>query len=125
VPAGHARGAIELKVFETRYLIAVRDAEEVVRNYRRTLGELPAQPAEVAAAGLELPPDPLGGVWEWADEPDAEPGEVRSSIYYEVFAKLSADSGLGGLGVSASSGGPVGPARTPPADRDEHNAGHE
>ncbi len=120
VPAGRARDAIEVKIFETRYLIGVRDAEEVIREYRRTLGELPSQPADVAAAGLELPPDPLQGVWEWSDDPESPAGALRSSSYYEVFGKLSAESGLGRLGASQDADGPVGPAGA--RGGDQHDA---
>ena len=123
VPEGRARDAIEVKIFETRYRIGVRDAEEVVRQYRRTLGELPAQPADVGAAGLELPPDPLQGTWEWNDAPDANAGELRSSRYYEVFGKLSADSGLGGLGASRGPVGEVGPAGTRAGDHHDATEG--
>lgn len=123
VPEGPARRAIELKIFETRYMIAVRDAEEVVRAYRRTAGRLPATPSDVSAAGLELTPDPLGGVWQWSDDLDADPGALRSSRYYEVFVKLSADSGLGALGLDRSPDGPVGPAGSVPGSSTEQESG--
>ena len=114
VPEGAARRAIEVKIFETRYEIAVRDAETVIREHRRLTGRLPASPPEVTAAGLELPPDPLQGVWKWSDALDADPGAVRSSRYYEVFLKLSQDSGLGAMGLDESSLGAAGPVGVVP-----------
>ena len=95
VPEGNARKAIEVKIFETKYQIGVRDAEEVIATYRRTTGALPRQPGDVGAAVLTLPPDPLGGTWVWSDDLEAPPGSLRSTAYYDVFSKLSQETGLG------------------------------
>lgn len=124
VPPGRAREAIEVKIFETKYQIGVRDAEKVIAAYRRATGQLPGQPADVSAAGLTLPPDPLGGTWRWSDDLDAGPGSLRSTEYYAVFSKLSADTGLGPLGADSGPEGPVGPVGVVPdrfsEDKDEH-----
>jgi hypothetical protein len=94
-----ARKAIGVKIFETRYQLAERDAGRVVAEFRRREGRLPATPEDVTAAGFALPSDPLGGTWTWNPEPDAELGAVRSSQYYEAFSKLSRETGLGALGI--------------------------
>lgn len=103
VPEGASRRAIEVKIFEVRYLIGKRDAEAVVGAFRSRTGNLPPTPSVVEQAGLTLPPDPLGGEWEWDTSPGAEIGSLRSSRYVEVFRKLSQDSGLGALGLDRSS----------------------
>ncbi len=100
LPPGAARDAVEVKIFETRYEIAERAAASVVAAFRRTQGRLPTEPTEVAAAGLALPEDPLGGTWRWDRSPDAELGAVISSEYYRVFSELSRASGLGALGLA-------------------------
>jgi len=88
-------GAVDAKIFETRYQIAERDAQRVIGEYRRMKGELPSTPEAVGEAGLSLPQDPLGGTWVWNQELDAELGSVHSSAYYRAFAELAKRTGLG------------------------------
>ncbi len=90
-----ARTAVEVKIFETVYLIAVRDAGHVLQEFRRATGDLPADPSEVVTAGLQLPADPLGGRWTWDPDPEAEIGTVISTRYCEVFKELAETHGLG------------------------------
>lgn len=92
-----ARTAVEVKIFETRYLIAVRDAGRAVQEFRRQTGDLPAKPADVASAGLTLPADPLGGRWTWDLSPEVEIGTVTSSDYCDVFTAVAKEHGLGRL----------------------------
>ncbi len=87
-----ARKAVEVKIFETRYLIARRDAEAALVEVRRRTGDLPEAPTDVP-----LPADPLGGVWQWDPDPDVEVGTLISSRYCEVFAELADEYGLGRL----------------------------
>ena len=125
VPKGRARAAIEVKIFETRYLMAARDADAAVASFRRAEGRLPAEPGDVTAAGIALPADPLGGHWRWDDDPDAAPGSLKSSEYYAVFSKLSSESGLGPLGVAQEPGGPVGPVGVVPDGFGDENEDDE
>lgn len=99
-----ALNAIEVKIFEVKYQVAERNAQRIVEEYRRRRGQLPAEPERVGELGLELPPDPLGGRWKWDRSPDAEFGSVQSSLYYQRFADLSRESGLGSLGVDFGDG---------------------
>ena len=97
LPTGQdaVRIALELKIFELRYAISVRDVEQAVETYRRENGGLP----ESVAALPGLPSDPLGGVWTWDRRPDSEEGAVFSSKYCEVFTKLSREASLGELSL--------------------------
>ncbi len=108
LPEGRARNAVEVKIFETKYQVAERGAQRVIAQYRRQQGRLPGHPMAVSDLGLDLPQDPLGGTWEWNREPEAELGSVQSSNYYEVFSRLSRESGLGSLGVELSGDAGVG-----------------
>lgn len=96
---GPAKNAVRVKIVETQYLIAERDAGRVISEYRRRNGRLPAEPKAVLEAGFELPADPLGGTWIWNRDPKAEFGSVHSSNYYTEFGRLARESGLGALGV--------------------------
>ncbi len=89
------RTTVEVKIFETRYEIAKGGAQAAVEEYRRRTGDLPAHPSDVTGLGLQLPPDPLGGRWEYHPSPDMEIGTVWSSAFCEVFAALSHEHGLG------------------------------
>ena len=95
-----ARRAVEVKVIEVRYLIGRRDAGEVIAEYRRRSGGEPDLPEDVAALGLALPPDPLGGRWVWDRDPAAVPGSVASTAFCDVFEPLSRETGLGRIGLS-------------------------
>jgi hypothetical protein len=90
-----ARRAVEIKIIEVQYLIGQRDAAAAITEFRRTTGDLPRQPADVASAGMTLPADPLGGSWVWDTSGEAELGDIRSSRYCEVFTPLSEEAGLG------------------------------
>ena len=101
LPDGPGKTAVEVKILETRYLIAKRDAEAAVQEFRQRRGSLPASPQDVAEEGLTLPADPLGGRWRWDDDPGAPWGAVVSTVYHERFLELSKATGLGRLGGSA------------------------
>jgi hypothetical protein len=94
-----ARVAVDIKILEVRYQIGQKNADRVLAEFRRTHGRLPTEPSGVVSAGLELPPDPLGGVWVWDTTEQAELGDVRSSRYCEVFVPLAKNSGLGQLSI--------------------------
>ena len=98
MPESAARTAVEVKILETRYLIALRSAESVVATYQERQGELPPSPESVAELGLSLPEDPLGGRWQWDASLDAEPGSLVSSRYIAVFSAIVRDTGLGVVG---------------------------
>jgi tetratricopeptide (TPR) repeat protein len=89
------RTAVEVKIFETRYEIALQDAQGMVEQYRRQTGSLPASPADVVELGLVLPEDPLGGVWAYNPSSKMEIGTVWSSARCRVFTSLSREHGLG------------------------------
>jgi hypothetical protein len=112
LPAGDARDAVDVKIFETKYLIAKRDAEAAVGAFRSRFGRDPKQPGEVPAAGMPWPADPLGGTWEWDRAEDAEWGSLRSSRYYDVFRGISKAKGLGALGIDDAHT-PLGPTVPP------------
>jgi hypothetical protein len=99
LPAGQGkvRIALELKVFELEYLLAVRGVERALTAYRREHGEHPAEPSELAGA----PRDPLGGTWTWDRSPDAVFGKVASSAYCAVFTERSVKASLGRLSIVA------------------------
>lgn len=92
-----AREAVEVKIIELKYLIARRDAMEVITEFRRATGNLPDSPGDVASIGLTLPPDPLLGEWTWDRDPELEVGTVISTNYCEVFTELARKHGLGRL----------------------------
>lgn len=89
------RSAVQVKIRETEYLIARRDATRVVEEYRRRAGDLPARPQDVSGMGLSLPVDPLGGAWDWDPDPEAEIGTVWSSEWCSVFSAIAQEHGLG------------------------------
>ena len=97
LPAGQGkvRTALELKVFELEYLLAVRGVERALTAYRRQHGEHPAEPSELAG----VPRDPLGGTWTWDRSPDAVFGTVASSAYCAVFTERSVKASLGRLSI--------------------------
>ena len=90
-----SRTAVDVKVLETRYLIARRDATAVVEQYRLAEGALPRTPQDVAALNLELPADPLGGRWAWDQSMGVPLGALISSAYVSVFSAIVRDKGLG------------------------------
>ncbi|MCP4869676.1 MAG: hypothetical protein GY898_13265 [Proteobacteria bacterium] len=92
-----AREAVEVKIIELKYLIARRDAMDVVTEFRRLTGDLPENPADVASRGLELPRDPFLGQWTWDPDPKMEVGTLISTNYCEVFTQLAREHGLGRL----------------------------
>ncbi len=94
-----AQRAVDIKILETRYNIGQRDAGAVVAQYRRATGSLPRQPSGVASAGMQLPPDPLGGEWTWDTSDEAELGDVRSTSYCAVFTPLAEEAGLGRISL--------------------------
>ena len=94
-----ARRAVEIKILEIRYLLGRSQAGAVIAEFRRTTGSLPGEPPDVASAGLELPPDPLGGLWTWDTDEEAQLGEVRSTRYCEVFTPMAEEAGLGRLSL--------------------------
>lgn len=89
------RTTVEVKIFETRYLIELQQVQQAVEEYRRRTGDLPDQPSDVLEAGLSLPEDPLGGHWVYNPSPDVEIGTCWSSAYCRVFSALSHEHGLG------------------------------
>ncbi|MEE2830348.1 MAG: hypothetical protein VX498_14260 [Myxococcota bacterium] len=97
LPAGHTeiRSALELKVFELKYLVGVQAIERVLQQHRASHGAFPESPADLEATIV----DPLGGFWEWDPSEDAAPGKVRSSRYCEVFVERSKKASLGRLSV--------------------------
>lgn len=99
LPPSHSRTAVEVKILETRYLIALRDATATVEQYRLQTGELPRTPQDVSALGLELPADPLGGLWRWDEGSEAKAGSLISSAYVSVFTAIVRDKGLGTVGA--------------------------
>jgi hypothetical protein len=104
VPDPRAQNAIDVKLFELKYQMAERNAQRVVDEYRSRSGQLPSEPELVSEIGLELPPDPLGGRWQWNRGLDAELGSVLSSRYYQRFLELSRETGLGALGIDFGDG---------------------
>ena len=94
LPPGNARTAVKVKIFETEYLKVKARAEEVVADWRRRTGHYPTDPDELGEA---LPPDPLGGRWEWDLAPDADIGQLRSSAWQERFKAVCEETGLGPL----------------------------
>ena len=95
LPEGRARDAVRVKIIETRYLIARRDALAAIKQYKKTAGRIPASPADVTKLGLVLPDDPLGGRWIWDEHHSAESGSVVSDAYEHVFSELATETGLG------------------------------
>ena len=95
LPEGGARVAVEVKILETRYLIARRDAMAAVDVFRKRHGGLPQLGVKTTDGQLELPSDPLGGSWVWDSNPDAAPGSLVSDAYFEVFSTIAEETGLG------------------------------
>ncbi len=95
LPDSASRTAVEVKILETRYLIAQRAVSAVIEEYRAQQGRLPATPQDVAELGLELPVDPLGGRWDWEQGLDVPVGTVISSAYVSVFSEIIRETGLG------------------------------
>jgi len=104
LPPSAAREAVEVKILETRYLIARRDAVSVLQQFRDQHGVFPEQPQDVARLGLSLPDDPLGGRWIWDTAANAEPGSLVSSAYVAVFSAIVRDKGLGSVGRGTHGG---------------------
>ncbi len=98
LPPSASRTAVEVKILETRYLIALRDATAMVEQYLLQEGGLPSTPQDLSVLGLELPADPLGGRWRWEEGADAKPGALISSAYVSVFTAIVRDTGLGTIG---------------------------
>lgn len=99
LPAGQhkVRTALALKVFELEYLVALRDVEDALADYRREYGEHPAEPSDLPG----ILQDPLGGTWIWDRRPDALFGAVTSSAYCAVFTERSVKASLGRLSIAA------------------------
>lgn len=89
------RTTVEVKIFETRYLIVLQDVQRMVEEFRRQTGDLPARPGDVLEIGLTLPEDPLGGVWVYNPSPEVEIGTCWSSAYCRVFGQMAREHGLG------------------------------
>lgn len=98
LPDSASRTAVEVKIVETRYLIALRDANSVIEQYRNQVGRLPNIPQQVSSQALVLPADPLGGRWDWDEGAEAKPGTLVSSMYVSVFTKIMREKGLGTVG---------------------------
>lgn len=98
LPESPTRDAVKVKILETGYLIALRDATAVIAQFRDQTGAFPEQPGDVASIGLSLPMDPLGGRWDWDGSSAAEPGSLVSSAYVAVFTAIIRDTGLGRIG---------------------------
>jgi len=98
-PGSSARRAVKVKLFELDYLIAVRDAKAVLDEHRRTTGNYPAEPQGVAAVGMALPADPLGGRWVYDRGPKTTAGTVKSSLFCDVFIELAEETGLGRVDI--------------------------
>ena len=98
LPDSASRTAVEVKILETRYLIALRDANAVIEQYRNQVGRLPSTPQQVSTLDLALPADPLGGRWDWDEGAEAKPGMLVSSMYVSVFTRIMRDKGLGTIG---------------------------
>lgn len=95
LPAGRARDAVRIKIIETRYLMARRDALVVMDRYKKQTGRLPTTPGDVTTLGLSLPDDPLGGQWVWDEHQGAKEGSLVSDAYERVFGVLAAETGMG------------------------------
>jgi len=104
LPPSAARDAVEVKILETHYLIARRDAGAVIEQFRAREGALPEQPSDVSRLGLSLPEDPLGGRWLWDTASNAAPGSLVSSAYVAVFSAIVRDKGLGSIGRGTHGG---------------------
>jgi hypothetical protein len=98
LPPSASRTAVEVKILETYYLIALRDATAMIEQYLLQEGGLPRTPQDVSAIGLELPADPLGGRWNWDSGTESKPGSLISSAYLAVFTAIVRDKGLGTIG---------------------------